>query len=400
MIDLFERMGLNTNEVKTKFMVVRGTQAPTARTQETYNRMARKEKGPSWQKQKVKCQECGKEMLAVSLKRHMATIHKEEQVRYQCRKVEEKGMYVAKVVKGINNRCPVPGCEGGGTDKFSFYQHFAWRHNGATIRIEGDGEMPKCELCGMYSANIPRHQKTKTCLRLRKKRENERLQDLQVEGDDVRIMVYGKEIERVEEFNYLGRILTSDDNDTKAIENQIKKARAKWNSIASILKREGADAKTMATFYRTVIQAVLLYGAESWCVSETNLRKLRAFHHRAVRYMTGRHIRKLGEGRWEYPNHEQLRKKCELLRIEEYIEKRKGNLRTFLMKERKELWEEVKKTRPPARDVKKILWWEQNLVSTEDIGGGIEEEEEEKRHQSGGRVMRGRRNNGKGGANK
>ena len=72
----------------------------------------------------------------------------------------------------------------------------------------------------------------------------------------------------------------------------------------------------------------------------------------------------------------------------------------FLMNERKELWEEVKRTRPSVRDVRLRLWWEQNLVSTEDIGGGIEEEEEEKRHQSGGRVMRGRRNNGKGGANK
>ena len=88
--------------------------------------------------------------------------------------------------------------------KFSFYQHFAWRHNDATIQKEGNGEMPKCELCGMYSAKIPRHQKTKSCPRLRTERENKKLQDLQVEGDGVRIVVHGKEIERVNEFNYLG----------------------------------------------------------------------------------------------------------------------------------------------------------------------------------------------------
>ena len=34
-VDLFERMGLRTNQMKTKFMVVRGTQALTARSQET-----------------------------------------------------------------------------------------------------------------------------------------------------------------------------------------------------------------------------------------------------------------------------------------------------------------------------------------------------------------------------
>ena len=121
--------------------------------------------------------------------------------------------------------------------------------------------------------------------------------------------VYGEEIERVREFTYLGRILAEDDDDTKAIENQISRARAKWNSIASVLKQEGANPPTMVIFYITVVQAVLLYGAESWVVTETNLRKLRAFHHRAVRYMTGCHIRKLGDGQWEYPDQERLREK-------------------------------------------------------------------------------------------
>ena len=82
--------------------------------------------------------------------------------------------------------------------------------------------------------------------------------------------------------------------------------------------------------------------------------------------MTGKHIRKLEEGKWEYPDHEDLREKCKLARIEEYIEKRKENLRTFLTKERPALWEEMKRTKQPARDVRKVLWWEQELVSRED----------------------------------
>ena len=61
-----------------------------------------------------------------------------------------------------------------------------------------------------------------------------------------------------------------------------------------------------------------------------------------------------------------MRKKCKLARIEKYIEKRKENLRTFLTEERPALWEEAKRTKPPARDVRKVLWWEQELVSSED----------------------------------
>ena len=66
--------------------------------------------------------------------------------------------------------------------------------------------------------------------------------------------------------------------------NQIRKARGKWNAIGKILKREGASAKTMAKFYLTVVQAVLLYGSDSWTVTKANGKRLEAFHHRAVEY--------------------------------------------------------------------------------------------------------------------
>ena len=61
---------------------------------------------------------------------------------------------------------------------------------------------------------------------------------------------------------YLGRILTENDDDTRSIETQLTKARHRWNSNANILKSEGANAPTMAAFYKTVV-AVLLYGADS-----------------------------------------------------------------------------------------------------------------------------------------
>ena len=100
----------------------------------------------------------------------------------------------------------------------------------------------------------------------------------------------GKNLERVEEFKYLGRILRQDDDDTKCINNQIKKARQKWNAIAKILKREGSNAKTMAKFYMAIVQAVLLYGSDSWTINKANWKKLNSFHKRATRYMTGEHI--------------------------------------------------------------------------------------------------------------
>ena len=40
------------------------------------------------------------------------------------------------------------------------------------------------------------------------------------------------------------------------------------------MKREGANAKTMAKFYLAVVQAVLLYGSESWTIKKRDWRRL------------------------------------------------------------------------------------------------------------------------------
>ena len=138
--------------------------------------------------------------------------------------------------------------------------------------------------------------------------------------------------------------------------NHIRKARRKWNAIGKILKREGANAKMMARFYMTVVQAVLLYGVDSWTVTKANMKRLEAFHHRAVRYMTGNHIRKRVDGSWEYPNHEELERECGLFQMDTYIRGRRGTLRKYLENEGKELLEEAMDSVPPSKTPNKVLW--------------------------------------------
>ena len=87
----------------------------------------------------------------------------------------------------------------------------------------------------------------------------------------------------------------------------------------------------------TIVQAVLLYGADTWVVSKRNMDSLRSFHKRAMRYMTGLHIRK-GEGDvWEYPDSEETREKCGLWDIEVYIQRRRGTLKKYLTRYRAQL---------------------------------------------------------------
>ena len=213
----------------------------------------------------------------------------------------------------------------------------------------------------MFVLNIVKHISSVTCAKGRKRRDHEKRQDEQERADGVKFTVKGKEIEKVEYFIYLGRLLAEDDDDTLCIEGQIKKARSRWYGIAKVLKREGANAKCMAKFYLAVVQALLLYGAESWTISKRNLKKLESFHMRAIRHMTGSHIRCVND-EWEYPNHERLLKKCGLFPIETYIERRRGTLWKYLREHRKELMEEAEGVKGHCKNVMKVLWWKQKYL--------------------------------------
>jgi hypothetical protein len=104
------------------------------------------------------------------------------------------------------------------------------------------------------------------------------------------------------QFKYLGRILSEDDSDDAAIKYNLQKAREKWGRIGKILSKTDSNNKTMGSFYKAIIQSVLLYGSESWGISNYAMKTLRSFHQRCARYITGKHIWKDENENWHYPN--------------------------------------------------------------------------------------------------
>ena len=91
-------------------------------------------------------------------------------------------------------------------------------------------------------------------------------------------------------FRYPRFLLAEDDNDTACIGAQIKRAHAQLNSVARALKQDGADAYVMLRFYLAMVQAVLLYGADSWTISARNMEVLESFDDHVIRHITGCHI--------------------------------------------------------------------------------------------------------------
>ena len=310
-IELFKKVDLHANEKKTKYMIVRGAEALRAMSVATYDALTQRRKNSNKsiaykEKKKidVDCKICGKTLRETSLKKHMETQHKQYlKPKYQEREEDIEGKFVLwNYTKGMFNECSVPGYTRGGKETYFIYKHFARRHPKADIEIRGDRETVKCELCNTRCYNLDKHKLILNCLQLQERRRNETKYAQKVDADNVRFYVNGKEIERVSHFKYLGRWFDEHDDDTFAIMENLRKARGQWNCLVNILKREEANAVCMAKFYMAVVQAVLIYGAESWSITDRNMRRLRSFHHRVLRYLTGKHNCKKGE-LWEYTNH-------------------------------------------------------------------------------------------------
>jgi hypothetical protein len=86
-------------------------------------------------------------------------------------------------------------------------------------------------------------------------------------------------IKTVRQFKYLGRILDNNDSNLPAVKQNLLKARKRWGMIGLILKkRKSTKPKTMATFYKVIVQSLLLFGLESWVLSKDMNQKLESFH--------------------------------------------------------------------------------------------------------------------------
>ena len=123
--------------------------------------------------------------------------------------------------------------------------------------------------------------------------------------------IYGEELERVETFKYLGRLLSMDDNDGPAVRANLLKAQKSWARISRVLREESVPPRVAGMFYKAVVQAVLLYGRESW-----NL----GFHLRAAwRLAIVNKPRRDPHGLWAYPKTEDVVEEVGLYSVEHFI---------------------------------------------------------------------------------
>ena len=213
--------------------------------------------------------------------------------------------------------------------------HFVHRHVQDTVVMLEEGNLPhprfpRCDLQVPRKALNGRHLGTAQ-YKKGAERKRRRLAEKETRENSERgFHAYGKPMEAVSEFRYLGRILTATDDYWPAVAGNIRNVRVIWGRLARVPGREEADPKVSRSFYTAVTQQVLLFGAETWVLTRKTESALDAFQGRVVRRLIWRQPLRERYGRCYYPYLLGAMKEVGIMRIRTSILRRQNTVAQFI----------------------------------------------------------------------
>ena len=185
-------------------------------------------------------------------------------------------------------------------------QHFLHWHvlNTAVILEEGNLPHPRCARCDILvprRALNGRHPDTAQCARGAEQKRRRHAEAETRESLERASEAYSEPIQNVSAFRYLGRFLTARDDDWIVVVGNLGKAQKSWGRLSRILSREGSDPKVSGNFFKAMAQAVLLFGAETWVLTQRMEKALDSFQYRVARRLAGKQTCRQTDGSWDYP---------------------------------------------------------------------------------------------------
>ncbi|XP_058064584.1 uncharacterized protein LOC131214222 [Anopheles bellator] len=101
------------------------------------------------------------------------------------------------------------------------------------------------------------------------------------------IVIDGDEFEVVDEFVYLGSLVTSDNDTSREIRRRIISGSRAYYGLHRQLRSRRLSLRTKCNLYKTLIRPVVLYGHETWTMLEEDRRVLGVFERRVLRTIFG-----------------------------------------------------------------------------------------------------------------
>lgn len=285
--------------------------------------------------QEVECPICHLTMVASSLQRHLESQHQQFAAP---RPTARRSLFNSETYsvnmpsRGEYHACPVPNCPGGSRSRSDLRKHFRTRHPLSTVDFAHQLPRVPCPNCGKSVAQtqLNRHTQSSECQA--HQRRTTRLQGIQrsLTAANTRFHIGDTQLEEAKVFKYLGKPTPPYCTDITAMYYNIAKARRKWTMLRRILAAQHLPPTIASIFYKAVVQAVLLYGSETWVITKRALTLLDSFHHRIARQITGQHVYQGPQGTWIYPDPKETLEKAGLFPMRTYLLRRRNYLQPYL----------------------------------------------------------------------
>ena len=260
------------------------------------------------QRERVICTEYGKELAKGSLVTHRQT---QNRVAKGGLGSEEGGSdggdeprtyRMAFPARAGPRPCPVEGCSGQASTRTAMRVHFWHRHvrDTAVILEEGNLPHPRCPLCDMLvpcKAPNETHRSTSQCTRGAERKRRRLAAEEEKEVTTRVFSAYGRPPEMVNSFKYLGQVISAADVNWPAVVKNLAQERKVWIRMSHILRREGAAPRVSIYIFKAVVQAVLIFGSETWVVTPHMVKALGGFQTQVARLLTGRLLWRTPDGR-------------------------------------------------------------------------------------------------------
>ena len=111
-----------------------------------------------------------------------------------------------------------------------------------------------------------------------------------VHMSNTKVKINDNELDIVTSFEYLGRVLSNNGDDTKAVENRIGKGWAAFQKVESVISSRHVSMPTKKNIFETYIQPCILYASETIVWKTDLLKKMKVFQNHMMRWMSGKRL--------------------------------------------------------------------------------------------------------------
>ena len=97
------------------------------------------------------------------------------------------------------------------------------------------------------------------------------------------IILNGEALEDIDHFTYLGSIINKKGGTDADVQSRVGKARTAFLQLKNIWSSRDISLKTKIKIFNSNVKSVLLYGAETWRTTATNIKKIQTFTNSCLR---------------------------------------------------------------------------------------------------------------------